>query len=410
MKRKHTFSSIVKFTLFALTLTLGTIIFLNADETESLARANLADMAVERIVTTSDNDALYAEIAGDTQTEGFYRSVDNGRTWESLSDGPQTEVNVLSVDALDENVIYAGGLGGSMTTTRNLWRSLDGGQTWQQFHLNLPASADHVLPTVTALATDPMRPYGLYVGTDGQGVYRVDKNYPGYELIGGVSKYDIHVKSLVFGANSQLYALTTEGLLVTDGAEWQPVETPENFITLATAHGEPNTLYAGGASMGVYRSEDGGKNWAQMNEGLALTPGVALRVTALTIDPDDPEAVAVATAHGLGSELAPDAVYESRDGGEAWAKIDSLDSLATNLTLNDGVIHATTTNGLKRYDRENDTPEAISIVPPLETTSTNTSNALQTVALILVLVTIILIMAAPMGWLDDWREKSGSTK
>lgn len=408
MKSKRTIKLIVKLSLFALILTLGTLFVLNARQRDGLARVNVADVALERIATTADKDNLYANISSDAAVGGLYRSRDNGRTWENIGLGPETSVNVLAVDAGDAATLYAGGLSGSLLDdTRNLWRSRDGGQSWEQFQLNLPATPDLMLPTITALATDPLRPYGLYVGTDGQGVYRVDKSYPGYELVGGTSLYNGHVKSLLFGANDQLFALTNDGLFVTTGKTWQPVETPETFISLAADPINKATLYGGGTSMGVYRSTDSGESWALLNEGLSLTPGVALRVTALTIDEDAPDALAIATAQGIGSRLSPDGIYQSEDGGEAWGKIADLDSIVTGLALNDGVVHATTTNGLKRYSVEEATsPEAISLEPITEAERANDFNSTQLIALILTIAVALLILTNPMRWVEGWREKA----
>ncbi len=408
MNNTHTLKLIIKLSLFAVTLILGTLFVLNMEEQAGLARVDLADVGGERIVTTADEAVLYANIDSETEAGGLYRSSDNGRTWENIGLGPETSVNVLAVDAADPAILYAGGLGGSLLdNTRNLWRSLDGGQSWEQFRLNLPASADLMLPTVTAFATNPMRPYSLYVGTEGQGVYRVDKSYPGYELVGGTSLYNGHVKSLLFGANDSLFALTDEGLFVTSGETWQAVETPETFISLAADPADKATLYGGGASMGVYRSTDNGQNWALYNEGLPLTPGAALRVTALAVDEAVPGSVAIATAQGLGSRLSPDAIYRSENRGEGWTQVAPLDGLATDLALNKGIVHATTSNGLQRYSIDDATgPEAVSLEAAPETETANDFNITHLMALLLTIATAVLILTNPMRWVEGWREQA----
>ena len=57
---------------------------------------------------------------------------------------------------------------------------------------------------------------------------------------------------------------------------------------------------------GIYKSADGGKSWSEQSEGLENRD-----VTALAIDPDDPQIVYCGT-WGKG-------VYRSDDGGATWA-------------------------------------------------------------------------------------------
>lgn len=407
MKRAYILKLIIKLGLFALTLALGTMLALNAGETEGLARVDLSDVPVDKIITVVDDDVLYAKVVSAAQAGGFYRSLDNGRTWENLSKGPETTVNTLTIDSDDETIIYAGGAGGPLATTKSLWRSEDGGYTWQKFNLNLPASPDHILPDITALGVDPKQPDLLYVGTDGQGVYRLSEAYLGYDLVGGASMYNAHVKNLAIGADSQLFALMTEGLFMAENDSWRKLETPEAIVSIAVAPDEPNMLYVGGASMGVYRSTDNGQTWEQINHGLDLIPGAALRVTALTVDKAKPNAVALATAYGLGSQLAPGSIYESDHSGEGWTKVADLDSLVTHLSLNKGVIHATTVNSLKRFDQVGETPlEAASITSTTEAGSLTNPSTIQTVILLLTIVAAVLILINPMHWLEGWQERA----
>jgi photosystem II stability/assembly factor-like uncharacterized protein len=237
-----------------------------------------------------------------------------------------------------------------MAITNSLWRSDDGGRSWHKFNLNLPASPAGVIPAVTALAVDPQQPETLYVGTAGQGVYRFDERRLGYELLGGVSLYNGHVKGLAVGPDSRVYVLTNEGLFALGGDSWQKLDVlPETAVSLAVAASDPETLYAGGPSGGVYRSSDGGQTWHSISNGLGLTPGAALRVTALAVDEQDAQHVVASTAYGLGSRLAGGGIYESRDGGHRWTKLDDTEGLVTRLLINERGIYATTPRGLIYY-------------------------------------------------------------
>jgi photosystem II stability/assembly factor-like uncharacterized protein len=102
-------------------------------------------------------------------------------------------------------------------------------------------------------------------------------------------------------------------------------------------------------STGLYRSTDAGQTWERAENGLEPPPGAALRITALAAAEDDPRHVVAATAYGLGSGLAPDGVYESRDGGRNWTRLGAAAGLVTELSFNRGAVYAASPSGLTRY-------------------------------------------------------------
>ncbi len=354
MKKIRGLNLIVRIGLFGVILSLGTMAALVTGETPGLALADLSSASVQAMATSTSGDVIYAGLVGGPQPTGIFRSDDNGRTWQMISSGPGVAVNALAVHPANNVIVYAGTSGGPATTTHSLWRSTNGGQTWHSFTLGLPSDSYGMIPTVTALAVDPNQPEALYVGTDGQGVYRFDEAFiegrNSYELIGGVSLYNAHVNGLLISPNSQVYALTSDGLFVTGGYDWQKLETlPELAISLAVAPNDPQTLYAGGASTGAFRAADGGQNWERISNGLDTIPGTALRITALTVDESNPNHVIAATAYGLGSQLARGGIYESSNAGHDWTKLAEADGVVKHLSLNQGVVYAATANGLARY-------------------------------------------------------------
>jgi photosystem II stability/assembly factor-like uncharacterized protein len=399
MSKMRLLNLVVRIGLFALILILGTIAALVVDETAGLALADLSNAPVQAMVTAEHGDILYANVTGDSQPSGIYRSDDSGNTWQMVSAGPSTLINTLAVHAENEAVLFAGTVGGPVATTNNLWRSDDGGRTWRKFFISLPADPHGSIPAVTALATDPHQPETLYVGTDGQGVYRFDvgADGQGYKMVGDVSLYDAHVKSLVVGPNSRVYALTNEGLFTIKDDTWQKLEAvPEVPVSLAVATSDPQVLYAGAPSSGVYRSTDGGQTWEPINDGLGMTPGAALRVTALTIDEQNPEHLVVATAYGLGSQLASGGIYESQNAGHTWTKLGEAEGIVRHLTLDQGAIYAATGNGLLRYGQlEEQTPGLL--FPELRPLAD--PSGVQLLILLLTVVLAALALLGPTEWL-----------
>jgi len=397
-KKRRILILLLRVGFFLLVLTIGASAALVVDETPGLALADLPDDPVRTLARSAQGEVAYVVMGDETQPQRIYRSDDRGETWRSVSSEPEAGLNTLTAHPTNEAILYAGSLSGSMDTTTSLRRSIDGGQSWQPFNLNLPANPDHEVPTVTALAIDPNQPDVLYVGTDGQSVYRFETGEIGYELWGGTSLPSTRVNDLVIDTVSRLYALTGDGLFVMNGNTWQPIDSlPEVPVSLAVAPTDPQVLYAGAPSSGLYRSTDGGQSWETANDGLGLVPGAALRITALVVDDRDPEHVATATAYGLGSHLVASGVYESVNAGHSWTRLSQLDEIVTQLSFNDGMIYAATADGLEQYGQPDDgTP-----FNPLSDLRALSSHPTGTQLLILISTTAIgaLVLLGRVEWL-----------
>ncbi len=79
--------------------------------------------------------------------------------------------------------------------------------------------------------------------------------------------------------------------------------------------GDPLTYYAGAASGGVWKTEDGGTFWEPIFDGQPVHS-----IGALTVAPSDPNIVWVGTgeAHIRSNVSIGNGVYKSTDGGETW--------------------------------------------------------------------------------------------
>lgn len=402
MKKIKALYLLARIGLFVVILSAGTMAALVTGETPGLALSDLSGASVQALATTGQDDSLYAALVGGPQPTGIYHSQDNGRTWQVVSSGPGVAVNALAVHPANDSVLYAGTAGGPAATTHSLWQSVNGGETWQSFTLGLPTDAYGVIPAVTALAVDPNQPGLLYVGTDGQGVYRFDTGRNSYELIGGASLYNAHVSGLVVGPDSRVYALTGDGLFVTQSNTWQKLESlPELAVSLAVAPNDPQVLYAGGASTGAFRATDGGNTWESISAGLDMIPGTALRVTSLAVDEQDPGHVVVATAYGVGSRLARGGIYESTDAGLNWTKLAEADGLVMNLTFNQGMVYAATANGLAQYGEPKAPSSAVSL-PDLHTLANPTGVQMLILALTLALAGLTLV--GRRDWMPGHRQ------
>lgn len=347
---------LVRITLFNLTLFLGLSLTIVSQDTTSLASTDLREAKLNAMAADAGHSRMYASATEGAQPTGFYVSTDNGRSWSNQGSGPPVGINAMVVSPLDPQVIYAGTNGGPQETAVALWHSFDGGQTWSSHGLNLPAGPDGQIPNVTALLVDRGNPDVLFIGTEGQGIFRLDSS-AGLSRVGSGDQAFLNVRQLRMDSTGDLYVLAAEGLFRISGENWTALATPDAPVSMAVAEGNPNVIYLGGASLGLFKSTDRGATWTATNQAFDLTPGMALRVTAINIDRTNTARVHVATAIGLGRALSPGSIYQTVDGGRTWQALAPAEGLTTHLSSVDGrTLYAGSIIGLRTFAVEETGP------------------------------------------------------
>jgi len=101
---------------------------------------------------------------------GLYQSLDSGRTWEAVKEGPlgeqkKLEVKTLQLSPWDPRTIWMG-------TMMGVYRSQDGGGHWEEFSAALPM--EEKARKVTTIAFDPRHQGVVLFGTH-DGLYRYDQ-------------------------------------------------------------------------------------------------------------------------------------------------------------------------------------------------------------------------------------------
>jgi photosystem II stability/assembly factor-like uncharacterized protein len=219
------------------------------------------------------------------------RSANGGARWTGTSTNLRgTPIRALAVDPTNEGIVYVG-------TENGVFKSVDGGASWMALNEGLPAPAASGIEgpdSVGALAIDPTNPATVYAGATGV------------------------FKSTDGGAH---WTASNTGLtrcFVDD------ITLPCSVTTLAIDGTAPATLYAG-ATIGVFKSVDGGAHWVFLNTGADMP------VTALMIAPTTPATIYVGIwNHG---------VLESTDGGATWTRTNASLSETDIFTL---AVHPTT--------------------------------------------------------------------
>ena len=318
--------------------------------------------------------AVAAVTTGEACYVGLYRggilgSRDEGRPWDELGP-PVRDVRALAVHPEDPSILYAG------TEPAALFVSRDAGATWEELEgvRSHPSAGQWRFPVppfrahVRTIAFDPRDADILYVGIEvGSLLKSVDGGRTWQELEGcghDIHRVAIHPGSpetvlVTTGLDTKPYQATgrhglfrspdagrswraaNDGLgartYCEDAIAFDPVDP--NRVYMATANGIPprwasmsalawGALTGGfvyfvrpsrlrrrsGAEVVVHRSEDGGRSWRTVGNGLP-TP---LFDMVWTLDAVRSNGETVLYLGTTGGE-----VYAGREGGERWTKVAS---------------------------------------------------------------------------------------
>ena len=238
------------------------------------------------------------------------------RDWQRVAVPQGVIVGAVALDADSPQTVYIGA-----ANEMAIYRSTNAGQTWQRVPLT-----DEYIGGVTDLAVDGHHNL-IYVGTDTAGIFRL-RDVGSSVISGGHTMiYEQVVEVATDSTGSALaFARTPNNLYRAEngGLDWSRVTSLSSTPTaLAVSDGLPPTVYVGTVDRGLLKSSDG-IAWMNANDGLGLVPGSRLMVDALTVDPQQPGVMYVATSYLYGStslHQSPAGVAMSVDGGRLWNKL-----------------------------------------------------------------------------------------
>lgn len=240
-------------------------------------------------------DTLYAGSGN-----GIYRSTNAGEEWSQIF--PHHEIRSLVALPTEPTTLYAGTNGGVL-------KSIDGGDTWEYINEGLE-SID-----VRSIAIDSQNSNVLYATTLA-GVHRIEN---GCQYWLPTNSTEDMLTDIVYTllaspqATGKVYAGTLLGVYITSdmGDNWTitEIDMPLSVSSLAVEPLQSNVIYAGGDTVGLYKTTDGGATW--MLNPLATARDSLLRTIA--INPQNPMKIYVGTLFGMG-----EGCYVSDDGGITW--------------------------------------------------------------------------------------------
>jgi len=240
---------------------------------------------------------------------GVFRTTDNGANWTPITDGqiPLGSIGAIAVADSNPNIIYVGtgsdGVRSNVSTGRGIYKSTDGGKTWafaglrdggQTGGLRIhPTNPDIVIAAMTGDIFKANAERGVFKTVDGGKTWK--KTLYLTDQIGAMDvEFQPGNPAVVYAWMSRLERkpwTIISGGPASDGAGFYKSTNGGDSFTkitgglptgligkgnLATTDANPNRIYAlveakpGG---GLYRSDDAGATWAQVN----ATPGLVQR-------------------------------------------------------------------------------------------------------------------------------------
>lgn len=249
----------------------------------------IADIAVD----PKDPSTWYVAVG----SGGVWKTDNSGITWKPIFDSEAVySTGDVTIDPSNSNIIWVGtgenNGGRHLSFGDGVYRSLDGGQTWKNMGL---AQSEHI----SDIIVHPDDSNTVWVSSQGplwskggqRGLFKTSDGGNTWDNVLNIDEWT-GVTSLVIDSRNpdRLYAAT-----------WQRQRTLPTYVGT-------------GPGSAIHTTEDGGKTWRKLTEGLPETDMGKIGLAISEINPDVVYA-------GIELNQRKGGLYRSADRGASWVKM-----------------------------------------------------------------------------------------
>ena len=240
----------------------------------------------------SDPRILYVGAAGG----GVWKSINAGISFKPIFDKYTQSIGAIAVDQSHPDTVWVGTgepwVRNSTSVGTGIYKSTDAGENWK--FMGLPKSE-----RIAKIVIDPKHSDTVYVAVLGH-LWDSNEDRGLYKTIDGGKTWQ---KILYVNADTGCSDVSID-----------PQETEIVYAGTWQFRRYPWTFKSGGPGSGLHRSQDGGKTWEKIKNGM---PEGDLGRVAVAVAPSRPSVVYAVV------EAKKSALYRSDDLGRTWAEVNT---------------------------------------------------------------------------------------
>ncbi|MDB9754676.1 glycosyl hydrolase [Winogradskyella sp.] len=231
---------------------------------------------------------------------GIWKTTNGGRQWENISDGFfGGSIGAITVSKSDPNVIYIGGgektVRGNVSSGYGIWKSEDAGKTWKASGLK---NSRHV----PRIAVHPSNHNIVYAGVMGN-LYKPTEERGVYKSIDGGKTWK---KTLFSNAHAGVVDLIMD-----------PTNPRVLYASTWRINRTPYSLNSGGEGSALWKSTDSGETWTEISTNKGFPEGT-LGIIGVTVSPLNSQRI-----WSIIENKDKGGLYRSDDGGDTWTQVNS---------------------------------------------------------------------------------------
>jgi len=235
---------------------------------------------------------------------GIWKTTNAGQTWNPVfDDNPYLAIGAISIDPVNPNIVFAGtgdvNVPGNMFLGNGIYVSKNGGLTWSPSGLEKSK-------IVSKIVFDPLDHNHIYAGTIGN-PFEKNADRGMYESKNGGITW-----------NKILYINDETGIM---DIEVNPVNPKVMFATSFSRIRSSNQSIVSSPFNKIYKTADGGLNWAIVNN--ALPEDIVTGRISIDLCRANPDVIYISY---IGSSQDIEYVYKSEDGGVSFFDLDALNT------------------------------------------------------------------------------------